>query len=68
MNILGVIWFNNARGCIGVARAECEETGEVKYYISAVDGFNAAVDTNIVAALGARFPEAAGDSLFGITR
>lgn len=67
MKVLGVTWFSNARGAIGVARVECEETGDVKYYISAVDGFNEAVDRNIVAAFGARFPTAAGDALFGIT-
>lgn len=67
MKVLGVTWFTNGRGPIGIARVECEDTGEVKYYISAVDGFNEAVDTNIVASLGARFPDEAGDALFGIT-
>ena len=67
MKILGVTWFTNARGPVGVVRVECEETGNVEYRISAVDGFNEAVDANIVASLGARFPTAAGNALFGIT-
>lgn len=67
MNILGVTWFTSSRGTLGVVRAECEDTREVKYYISAVDGFNEAVDTNCVLAFGARFPTAAGNALFGIT-
>lgn len=67
MTVLGITWFTNGRGSVGIARVRSDETGEVKYYLSAVDGFNEAVDTNIVASLGARFPNGAGDALFGIT-
>lgn len=66
MSTLGIMWFANGRGSVGIARTQDEETGEIEYYISPVDGFNEAVDTNLVVALGARFPNEAGDALFGI--
>jgi hypothetical protein len=68
MKVLAITWFTNARGLIGLARTQDEETGEITYRISPADGFNQAVDTNLVASLGAYFPRAAGDVLFGITQ
>jgi hypothetical protein len=61
--LLEVIWFTNSRGSVGVAAVKTAYSG-VKFYISPVDGFNAAVDSNLIMNLGARFPDAAGHTLF----
>lgn len=61
--LLEVAWFTNGRGSVGVAAVMTPYDG-IKFYISAVDGFNEAVDSNLVMNLGARFPDAAGHALF----
>lgn len=61
--LLEVAWFTNGRGSVGVAAVQVPHEG-VRFYISAVDGFNEAVDSNLVMNLGARFPDAAGHALF----
>lgn len=65
MKILGVFWFTNSRGSVGVVRAETECDG-ICYFISAVPGFDEEVDTQYIADWGARFPTHVGDALFGI--
>lgn len=61
--LLEVTWFSNSRGLVGVAAVKTPYDG-VKFYISPVDGFNEAVDSNLIMNLGARFPDAAGHVLF----
>lgn len=62
--LLDVSWFTNARGLVGIAAVRVPHEG-VKFYISSCDGFNEAVDSNLIMNLGARFPDAAGHALFG---
>lgn len=60
---MSFIWFTNPHGVIGVAKVTTN--GETKYYISAVSGLDVAIDEETVISWGARFPDAAGDALFG---
>ena len=64
MKIHKVIWFSSGRGLIGIVHAT-QDDGDEGYYIAPCDGFNEVIDANLVAAQGARFPEAAGLALFG---
>ena len=61
--LLEVMWFNNSKGLVGVVAVRDPYEG-VKFYISPADGFNEAVDSNLIMNLGARFPDAAGHTLF----
>lgn len=61
--LLEVTWFSNSKGLVGIAAVRDPHEG-VKFYISAADGFNEAVDSNLIMNLGARFPDAAGHELF----
>lgn len=63
MKVLGVRWFSGS-SCVGLVRVLDEFEG-IKYYIGSVSGMDKAVDTEHVAAFGARFPNDAGDLLFG---
>ena len=57
------LWFNG-RGTVGITLAE-DELGVVSYWIGAGDGLNETIDVNLITAFGARFPDAAGELLFG---
>lgn len=59
-----VRWFNG-RGCVGVVRVEDPYDGP-KYYIGVGQGFDEQQDIEHIAAWGSRFPNDAGDVLFGI--
>jgi hypothetical protein len=59
-----VIWFTSGRGLVGIVEAT-QDDGERGYWIAPCDGFNEVIDANMVAAHGARFPEAAGLAIFG---
>ena len=61
---LKVQWFNNPKGTIGVAKVKTHE-GSIEYRISAVDGFLEHMDVQQIVAWGARFPDAAGEAMFG---
>ena len=61
---LNWIWFNGAKGTVGIVRAQTH-TGEVEYRIGAVDGFMEKMDVLQVIAWGAKFPQKAGDVLMG---
>lgn len=64
MKINKVILFSSGKGLIGIVHAT-QDDGDEGYYIAPCDGFNEVIDANMVAAHGARFPEAAGLVLFG---
>jgi len=51
MKILNMTWFNNLKGCIGVVQVETEH-GEIKSYISVVDGIDQDADAKYVAEWG----------------
>jgi hypothetical protein len=61
---LRVQWFNNPKGTIGIAKVETHE-GNIEYRISSVDGFLEHMDVQQIVAWGARFPDAAGEAMFG---
>jgi hypothetical protein len=61
---LEVHWFNNSKGTIGIAKVQTAYDG-IQYRISSVDGFLQHMDVQQVVAWGARFPEAAGEAIFG---
>jgi len=56
-------WFTNTKGLIGIAKVKTDEG--IEYRISPVDGFLPHMDVQQVVAWGARFPDAAGEALFG---
>jgi hypothetical protein len=47
-----------------VAKVKTHE-GNIEYRISAVDGFLEHMDVQQIVAWGARFPDAAGEAMFG---
>jgi hypothetical protein len=61
---LKVQWFTNPKGTIGVAKVKTHE-GSIEYRISAVDGFLEHMDVQQIVAWGARFPDPAGEAMFG---
>lgn len=63
MQVLDVIWFSGT-STVGLVQVMDEYDG-IKYYIGAVSGMDEKVDTEYVAAWGARFPKNVGDILFG---
>lgn len=65
MKPLRVKWFTSTKGTVGIGMCE-DDFGNIEYRISAIDGFNENVDANHVAAWGARFPDNAGEVLFGV--
>ena len=64
MKIHNVLWFSSGKGLVGIVRAT-QDDGETGFWIAPADGFNEVIDANLVAAHGARFPETAGQALFG---
>jgi hypothetical protein len=64
MKVHKVIWFTSGKGLIGIVEAT-QDDGEHGYWIAPCDGFNEVIDANLVAAQGARFPDAAGAILLG---
>jgi hypothetical protein len=65
MKIYRVQWFTSGKGLIGIVEA-AQDDGEQGYWIVPADGFNQVIDANMVAAHGARFPDAAGIAIFGL--
>jgi len=61
---LKCLWFTSAKGTIGIAKVKTYG-GEIEYRISSVDGFLENMDVQQVVAWGARFPDSAGEALFG---
>jgi hypothetical protein len=61
---LKVQWFTNTKGAVGIAKVKTHE-GNIEYRISAVDGFLEHMDVQQIVAWGARFPDAAGEAMFG---
>jgi hypothetical protein len=61
---LNVKWFNGAKGMVGIAKVQTVHDG-IEYRISAVDGFLEHMDVQQIVAWGARFPDAAGEAMFG---
>ena len=64
MKILGVSWFN---GC-GIVRVEDRYEG-IKYFIGTYDesrDYDMKADTQHIVDWGSRFPNDAGDVLFGV--
>lgn len=59
-----VRWFNG-RSCVGVVRVN-EYTNGSKYYIGVGNGEDEEQDIEFIAAWGSKFPNDAGDVLFGV--
>lgn len=64
MKLLGVRWFSGQQ-CVGLVRVAQDYEGIV-YYIGVAMGGDETVDTEHIMAWGARFPNDAGDLLFGV--
>jgi hypothetical protein len=64
MKLLGVRWFSGQQ-CVGLVRVEHDYDGIV-YYIGVAMGGDEDIDTEHIMAWGARFPNDAGDLLFGV--
>jgi hypothetical protein len=62
MKFLGVRWFNK----VGIVQVEDEYDG-IKYFIKDVEGINESVDLRVIMEWGSKFPNPAGDALFGRT-
>ena len=65
MKVHNVMWFSSGKGLVGIVHAT-QDDGEQGYWIAPADGFNEVIDANLVAAHGARFPDAAGIAIFGL--
>lgn len=63
MSPLKARWFSG-RATIGLVQT-VNDQGEIQYRIGAADGFNEAIDVNLIVAFGAHFPKDAGDLIFG---
>jgi hypothetical protein len=61
---LKVQWFTSPKGTVGIAKVQTVHDG-IEYRISAVDGFLEHMDVQQIVAWGARFPDAAGEAMFG---
>ena len=59
---LGVMWFETAKGRIGIVKVQTEQ-GNVEYRIGAADGFLQKMDVLQLIAWGTHFPKEAGDIL-----
>ena len=62
MKVLDVRWFSGT-SCVGIVRCEVPYEG-IRYYVGAATGMDEKVDTEHIAAWGARFPNNVGDILF----
>ena len=63
VEILDVMWFSG-RDTVGIVRVNVPHEG-IKYYIGTGKGMNAEADKQHIADWGDRFPNRAGDVLFG---
>lgn len=61
---IGIQWFSGQKGTIGIAKVKTED-GCIEYRIGAVDGMLQKMDVIQVVAWGSKFPDAAGEALFG---
>jgi hypothetical protein len=66
MTLLDVMWFSG-QSCVGLVRVQHEYDGIV-YYIGTAMGSDETVDSEHIMAWGARFPNDAGDLLFGVVK
>ena len=64
MKLLGVRWFSGSQ-CVGIVRVEQDYEGVV-YYIGPAMGSDPDIDCDYIMGYGARFPQDAGDLLFGV--
>lgn len=64
LKVVDVRWFSST-SCVGIVRAHDEHTG-TKYYIGNASGTNEEFDANHIMSWGAKFPEEAGNLLFGV--
>jgi len=65
VKVVGVQWFNTC----GIVRVEDDITGLFHYYIRAcIEGNSEAADIDLIASWGSKFPNDAGDVLFGIKK
>lgn len=64
IKIEDVKWFTSTKGTVGIVKVNDPYEG-ISYFISAVAGFNEECDKAYIAGWGARFPNEAGDLLFG---
>jgi len=64
MKVLDVRWFSG-QSCVGIVRCEVPYEG-IKYYVGPAMGGVPEVDIEHISAYGARFPDDAGNLLFGI--
>lgn len=65
MNIIDVKWFCG-RTNVGIVRVQFEAVDEIRYFISAIEGFDPEYDKQFIAQWGSHFPTDAGDVLFGV--
>ena len=61
---LKVKWFRGSKGTVGIAKIRTTDD-DIEYRISPVDGFLEHMDVQQIVAWGARFPDAAGEAMFG---
>jgi hypothetical protein len=66
MTPMRALWFTSGMGVIGVVMAE--DHGETHYLVGIAQGMHEQIDVNNITALGARFPKAAGEALFGVKK
>jgi hypothetical protein len=66
MTPLRALWFTSGMGVIGIVMAE--DHGEIYYLIGIAQGMHEQIDVNNITALGAKLPQAAGETLFGIKK
>lgn len=66
MTLLDVRWFSG-QSCVGLVRVLHEYDGVV-YYIGPAMGGDPDIDADYIMGYGARFPQDAGDLLFGVDR
>ncbi len=64
--IKGWRWFSSSLS-VGIVHVEDDHEGTL-YYIGAALGNDEMADVQSIADWGAKFPEKAGDVLFGVTR
>lgn len=64
MRCLGDIWFCAGHGNVGIVKVFDDHDG-VKYYIGECSGISRDADIRHIMALGSRFPDKAGETLFG---
>ena len=63
--MLGVEWFSNVKGCIGIVLYE-DNSGKERASISVVDGIDEEADARFIMQWGAKFPVSAAKKLIQI--